>query len=85
MSLARNIENTIYQTLIEKHGEDITNTINKDESLITAGLLDSMDFITMLMNLENTFDIDIDFEDVDPVSFTAINGLVKLLSEQENA
>ncbi|MBQ4836980.1 MULTISPECIES: acyl carrier protein [Pseudoalteromonas] len=85
MSLAKNIEETIYQTLAEKHSDDVINTINKDESLITTGLLDSMDFITMLMNIENTFDLDIDFEDADPVAFTAINGLVKLLSEQQNA
>ncbi|MDK1285605.1 phosphopantetheine-binding protein [Pseudoalteromonas umbrosa] len=85
MSLATKIEETIYQTLAEKHGEEAIDNINKDESLITAGLLDSMDFITLLMNIENTFEIDIDFEEADPVSFTAINGLVKLLSEKQHA
>jgi acyl carrier protein len=39
----------------------------------------------MLMEIENSFDLDIDFEDADPVQFTAINGLISLLSENENA
>lgn len=81
MSLALSIEQTIYTKLIEKHGENVLSNIDKNESLIVSGLFDSLDFISMLMELENKYNVDIDFEDADPTEFTTIRGLVTFLSE----
>jgi acyl carrier protein len=85
MSLAKSIEQLICDKLCSKHGETVLTDLDRNASLITSGLLDSLEFISMLMEIENSFDLDIDFEDADPVQFTAINGLISLLSENENA
>jgi acyl carrier protein len=85
MSLAKSIEQLICDKLCSKHGEAVLADLDRNASLITSGLLDSLEFISMLMEIENSFDLDIDFEDADPVQFTAMNGLISLLSENENA
>ncbi|CAH9053434.1 hypothetical protein PSECIP111951_02472 [Pseudoalteromonas holothuriae] len=85
MSLVNSIEHTINTKLIDKHGAEVLHTLDKDSSLISSGLLDSLDFISMLMELENTFNLDIDFEDADPVQFTSYSGLVSFLCEPNNA
>lgn len=84
MSLEQSIENIIYNKLSSKHSEGILSGLDRNVSLITSGLLDSLEFISMLMEIENNLDIDIDFEDADPVQFTTINGLVKFLCVSEN-
>lgn len=85
MSLANSIEHAINTKLIEKHGTEIIHTLDKNSSLISTGLLDSLDFISMLMEIENTHNLDIDFEDADPVQFTSYSGLVSLLCEPNDA
>ncbi|WP_394191918.1 hypothetical protein [Pseudoalteromonas atlantica] len=85
MSLTNSIEQAINNKLIEKHGEQILISLNKQDSLISSGLLDSLDFISMLMEIENSLNLNIDFEEADPVQFTSYSGLIQLLSESANA
>ena len=53
--------------------------INTQSNMITTGLLDSIDFIALIMKLETELAIDIDFSDMDPETFTTIKGLSQFL------
>ena len=55
-----------------------------DFELIKSGLLDSMSFLDLIIELETHFKIQIDFEDKNPSEFTTLTGLVKLVSEAKN-
>ena len=84
MSLATSIEQIILTKIVDKNGEEVLKSLDRSASLIGLGLLDSLDFISMLMEIESSFELDIDFEDADPVQFTSVNGLMNLLCESDN-
>ncbi|WP_404338915.1 hypothetical protein [Pseudoalteromonas mariniglutinosa] len=84
MNIANSVEQTINKKLVEKHGKHILDTLNKHDSLISSGLLDSLDFIGMLMEIETNLAVNIDFENADPIQFTSYRGLISLFSENAN-
>lgn len=73
------IKNFILKFL-EKNNKNTKNVIN----LLDENLLDSMGFLELISALEENFDIEIDFFDVDPVSFTDINSLSNLIFKIKN-
>ncbi|TPH17146.1 acyl carrier protein [Litorilituus lipolyticus] len=82
-------EEAFYQFIMEKVSNKIGETkaasLDENLNLIEHGILDSLDFISMLMELEMKFGLDLDFEDVDPITFTSIQGLCLLLAGEVNA
>ncbi len=72
------IEKIIVDYVQEKSKLDEAD-INKNNNMITTGLLDSIDFISLIMKLETELAIDIDFSDMDPETFTTIKGLSQFL------
>lgn len=82
-------EEAYYQFILEKIsnkiGEIKANELDVNINLIEHGVLDSLDFISMLMELETKFGLDLDFEDVDPTTFTSISGLCLLIAGEVNA
>jgi len=82
-------EEAFYQFIMEKVsnkiGEAKAAALDENLNLIEHGILDSLDFISMLMELEMKFGLDLDFEDVDPSTFTSIQGLCLLLAGEVNA
>lgn len=82
-------EEAYYQFILEKVSNKIGATkaaeLDVNMNLIEQGILDSLDFISMLMELEAKFGLDLDFEDVDPATFTTINGLCLLVAGEVNA
>lgn len=73
------IKNFILKFL-EKNNKNTKNVTN----LLDENLLDSMGFLELISALEENFDIEIDFFDVDPVSFTDINSLSNLIFKIKN-
>lgn len=73
------IKNFILKFL-EKNNKNTKNITN----LLDENLLDSMGFLELISALEENFDIEIDFFDVDPVSFTDINSLSNLIFKIKN-
>lgn len=59
-----------------KIGSEAAGSLCHNQSLITLGVFDSLDFISVIMELENSFEVDIDFENIDPEKFTSISGLI---------
>lgn len=56
--------------------------ITDDLSLIESGLLDSMSIITVVQELQDAFDIDIDFADVTLDNFDSLEVLIPFIAER---
>ncbi len=52
-----------------------------DEDFIEAGLLDSYDMVTLVTNMEITFNFRIDGTDVIPENFGSIDSIVAMLEK----
>lgn len=69
--------NNIKQQIIEifkNHNINIS-AVDEEKSLIEAGIIDSMTFVNILLEIEESLNIEIDFEKVDLASIVSINGL----------
>ncbi len=63
----------IVQETIDASGLDIT--IDDDMSLVEGGILDSMSIVKLVQELQQTFDIDIDFADITISNFDSVTAL----------
>lgn len=58
---------------------------NSDVNFIDEGYLDSFDLITIVSDLESTFDIKINGSLIVPESFSSLDSIVKLVQSSKNA
>ena len=58
---------------------DISN-IDENKSLIESGIIDSMTYVNILLEIEDSLNIEIDFENVDLASIVSINGLCNYIN-----
>ncbi len=68
---------TLYSQIIEifnQNGIDLTN-IDENTSLIESGIIDSMMFVNILLEIEEKYNVEIDFENIEMSSITTIKGL----------
>lgn len=54
--------------------------INDDDQLFDMGIIDSMAFLNIFLDIKEALGFDVDIMDVDPSSFSSVRGLVKLFS-----
>ena len=54
-----------------------------DFNLVTSGVLDSMEFVELIGRLEQEFELEVDFEGIDPGEFTTLGGLVRCVAHGE--
>jgi acyl carrier protein len=59
-----------------------TSDVNKNDYLITTGILDSFSFLEFISDLEDQFSIEFDFGEMDPSEFTTIEALVSYIQKQ---
>lgn len=52
--------------------------ISEDTNLLKSGLLDSFDFVELILFLENQTGCTIDLTDVDPAEFCVVKGLCRI-------
>ncbi|MDH5570132.1 MAG: hypothetical protein OEY89_00105 [Gammaproteobacteria bacterium] len=64
--------------LDENDFQDLSN--NGDIDLMATGILSSLEFITLISDIESSFSIEIDFDNYDPSSFNTFLGLVNVAS-----
>ena len=57
----------------------IVDDVSGDQALVTSGLLDSMDVLTIVLFLEENFAIDLDVVDFDPEKFDTIDGIYSMV------
>ncbi len=67
------------RSLVTSKGFDAN--FSDEEALITAGLLDSMDVLTIVVFLEESFGLDFDVTDFDPDKFDTIDGIFSMVSD----
>ncbi|TBH71739.1 acyl carrier protein [Aquirufa antheringensis] len=58
---------------------------NSEVNFIDEGYLDSFDLITIVSDLESTFDIKINGSLIVPESFSSLDSIVKLVQSSKNA
>lgn len=62
--------------------EDITGeVVEEDTDLIEEGILDSFDIVSLLLELEEAFDVKIDVAEILPENFKSVNTIENLISE----
>jgi acyl carrier protein len=67
---------------IKKKSEQLSvnlTEINDDFSLTGSGIFDSMDFMNLIVDVENEFKVSVDFSDADPEKFTTLMGFVEYI------
>jgi acyl carrier protein len=48
-------------------------------SLTASGLFDSMDFLNLMLDIENAFGVTVDFSDAEPEEFTTLGGFLRCI------
>ncbi len=56
------------------------STVDENTSLIESGIVDSMTYVNILLELEESLNIEIDFEKVDLSSIVSIKGLYNYIN-----
>ena len=56
----------------------VTGEVSPETDLLTAGILDSMGFVDLLMFLETEYGYRIDLTEADPARFSTVQGLCEL-------
>ena len=56
-----------------------------DESLLEAGVIDSMTMVDLITVLESTFSIQIDEDDMIPENFDSVNAIVEYVTSKQGA
>jgi acyl carrier protein len=57
--------------------------INDDFSLTGSGLFDSMDFISLIVEVEAKFNVEIDFSESEPDYFATLGGFIQCARKKE--
>jgi len=63
-------------------GQDPPTDMSDDHDLLLLGVIDSQDFLNLLLAVEAHFGLQIDFEGLDPEQMTIVGPLCKFVSEQ---
>lgn len=56
----------------------------KEKKLIDDNVLDSFDIIQIVMEMNETFDIEIQVEDLEPDNFNSIEGMMELITKLQD-
>ena len=66
--------------------KDIRPDINfeKETKLIDDSMLDSFDIISIVSEFNETFDVSIDVEDLEPENFNSVDAMLELISRLQN-
>ncbi len=64
------------RTLAREKGE-APEALDDDYNLMDSGLFDSVAFIQLITDVEETFDVELNFDDLDPEEFTSLGGLLR--------
>ncbi len=60
----------------------IRKSVNPDQSLVHSGLLDSLGIVSLAADLEHTFGIEIEFDEVLPETFDTARSISALVTQK---
>lgn len=52
-----------------------------EKNLIDNGILDSFDLVSLLGEINDTFDVEVSFDDIEPENFNTVDAMVKLIEK----
>lgn len=61
--------------------EDLRPEVNFEEetALIDDGVLDSFDLVSLLGEINDSFDVEVSFDDIEPENFNSVDAMVALI------
>ncbi len=67
--------------------EDIRPDVEfeKETKLIDDGILDSFDIISIVSEMNETFDIEINVDELEPYNFNTVAAMLELINKLQNA
>lgn len=65
--------------VLEEFNEEITEDLERN--LLAENILDSFDIVTLVMHLEDAFDITIDVDEVTPENFSTVENIIAMISK----
>jgi acyl carrier protein len=68
----------IYQKA-EKFETTLTDEVNESFNFTGSGLFDSMDFMHLIVEVEEKFGVEVDFSDQEPKVFTTVGGFARCI------
>lgn len=77
------IKDTLYRLMTNRlqRKSKKPRDIDENKSLLEQGIYDSMAFIEFIADVEEAFEIEIDFENLDADDFTSINQMTNLIQK----
>jgi acyl carrier protein len=70
------------QKIIDIVSKKTSKSFSVDDNLIDNHIIDSIDFISIIAEIEQVFDIEIDFLELDPKQITTIKGLWEIVKNE---
>lgn len=55
-----------------------------EDKLIDDGILDSFDLVSLIGEINETFDIEVSFDDIEPENFNSVEAMLELLQRLED-
>lgn len=59
--------------------------LEKEDKLIDKGVLDSFDLVSLIGELNDQFEIDITFDDIEPENFNSVAAMARLVARLKEA
>lgn len=76
--------NTEIRTILKQNGgQAATSEFSDDESLLEAGIIDSFSMVDLISQLEKTYDIKIDEDDMMPENFDSVNAIAEFVQSKK--
>ena len=70
---------------LKAEGRDLKQDITDDSDILMEGIIDSIGFLGLTLSLQAHFNIEIDFEEIDPEQMTIVGPLCRFISEKMSA
>jgi len=67
---------------LSSEGRELKGEITDNTDILMEGIIDSLGFLGLTLNLQEHFKVEIDFEEIDPEKMTIIGYLCRFVSEK---
>jgi len=78
------MKETIRNYLMQHGPQESNVTFGDDESLLEAGVIDSVSMIELIEFLEKEFDVTIDEDDMTPENFDSVNSIAHCVEQKQS-
>ena len=78
------IKTGVRDFLYEDHLKDEFDSLNDDDSLLEKGIIDSVKMLDLISFLEESFNVEVDDDDLFPENFDSLNAIEKYVGKKVN-